>query len=113
MDHVWDGFYTGQLRESTFPGLVVTDLDYEITYTGTPFKKMIYRLRASRGGVKLKVQYYNAETYIVTDMNGVKFEPNEFDEAIGAQGEIKNSFCGENRFLGIEKILEFYLEADC
>jgi len=110
---VWDGFYTGQVRESTFPGLVLVDHDYEIVYTGTPFKKMIYTLRAQSGGVKVKVQYYNAETYIVTDMNDVKYEPNEFDDAIGAQGEITKSHCGENRFLGIDKILEFYLEAGC
>jgi hypothetical protein len=114
MDHVWDGFYTGQLRESTFPSLVETDLDYDIVYTGTPFKKMIYALRANQGGVKIRVQYYNAETYIVTDLDDNKYEPNEFDEDLGAQGEIQKSRgCGENRYLGMDKILEFYLEAGC
>lgn len=46
-------------------------------------------------------------------MNDNKYEPNEFDEDIGAQGEIKKDFCGENRYRGLEKILEFYLEAGC
>lgn len=42
-----------------------------------------------------------------------KIEPNEFDEALGQQAELKKRGCGENRFLGIEKILEFYLDEDC
>lgn len=83
MDHVWDGFYTGQVRESTFPSLVLTDSDYDIEFTGTPFKKFIYALRAKNGGVKIRVQYFNAETYIVTDLDGNKYEPNEFDEEEG------------------------------
>jgi len=40
MDHVWDGFYTGQKRESRFPSLVDAAKGgvYDITYTGTPAK---------------------------------------------------------------------------
>lgn len=84
MDHVWDGFYTGQVRESTFPGLVLTDYDYDIEYTGTPFKKMTYKLRGLSGGVLVRVQYYNAETYYVYDMADNKIEQNEYDEDLGA-----------------------------
>jgi hypothetical protein len=42
MDHVWDGFYTGQKRLARFPGIIETtnSLDrfytYNITYSGTP-----------------------------------------------------------------------------
>lgn len=113
MDHVWDGFYTGQVRESTFPGLIVTGLDYEVQYTGTPFKNMIYTVRGGSGGAKVRVQYFNAETYIVTDLAGNKIEGTEFDEELGSQAELQKKGCGENRFLGIEKILEFYLDDDC
>ena len=28
-------------------------------------------------------------------------------------GEIKQSFCGENRFIGVQNILEFYVTAGC
>lgn len=28
MDHVWDGFYTGQVRESRFPAMVEIGQDY-------------------------------------------------------------------------------------
>lgn len=36
MDHVWDGFYTGQKRMSRFPVLIETGFNYDIYYTGTP-----------------------------------------------------------------------------
>ena len=40
MDHVWDGFYTGQLRLSRFPAAVQADNGvYDLVYTGTPAKK--------------------------------------------------------------------------
>lgn len=37
MDHMWDGFYTGQVRLSRFPAQILTDKSYTMTYTGTPF----------------------------------------------------------------------------
>lgn len=46
MDHVWDGFYTGQTRLSRFPALVWAPKGsvYDMTYTGTPAKKQKFRL---------------------------------------------------------------------
>jgi len=46
MDHVWDGFYTGQTRLSRFPIIVYapTGATYDMVYTGTPAKKMKYTL---------------------------------------------------------------------
>lgn len=48
MDHVWDGFYTGQVRLSRFPILVYVPKGavYDVIYTGTPAKKMKYALRS-------------------------------------------------------------------
>jgi hypothetical protein len=44
MDHIWDGFYTGQVRLSAFPSLIEapkgSNSITEITMTGTPPKKM-------------------------------------------------------------------------
>lgn len=50
MDHIWDGFYSGQQRFVRTSGLIATGQDYEITYTGTPPFHMRYKLRGARGG---------------------------------------------------------------
>lgn len=36
MDHVWDGFYTGQIRESRFPTIVNAEPGsvYNLTFAG-------------------------------------------------------------------------------
>ena len=42
MDHIWDGFYTGQKRMSRFPAIVKASSiseEYTIRYTGTPPQK--------------------------------------------------------------------------
>lgn len=36
MDHIWDGFYTGQKRMSRFPIQIETDHHYLIDMAGTP-----------------------------------------------------------------------------
>ena len=36
MDHVWDGFYTGQKRMTRFPVIVPDKSKIHISYTGTP-----------------------------------------------------------------------------
>ena len=36
MDHVWDGFYTGQLRLSRFPTQIETGYAYVVKMSGTP-----------------------------------------------------------------------------
>jgi hypothetical protein len=38
MDHIWDGFYTGQIRESRFPVVVYAPQGavYNLTFTGSP-----------------------------------------------------------------------------
>lgn len=35
MDHVWDGFYTGQIRLSRFSALIQQGEDYWVNTTGT------------------------------------------------------------------------------
>ena len=46
MDHVWDGFYAGQIRQTRFPAVVDAELGsvYDIAYTGTPPKKQVFEL---------------------------------------------------------------------
>jgi hypothetical protein len=38
---------------------------------------------------------------------------NQWDEIIRNYGEVKQEFCGENRYIGVENIMEFYITADC
>lgn len=42
MDHVWDGFYTGQTRLSRFPGVISAGKTYSTFFTGTPPNSMRY-----------------------------------------------------------------------
>lgn len=112
MDHVWDGFYTGQVRLSRFPAQIETMGDYEISYTGTPPNKMRYKLISDIGGIKVKVYYPNAGSYsILVDGNEIPYTP--WDESLGRHGPLQKTMCGENRYVGIENFLEFYITAGC
>lgn len=55
MDHVWDGFYTGQLHKQQYSAQIATKGNYSIEYTSTPFKNMRYHMRANRGLIKVRV----------------------------------------------------------
>jgi hypothetical protein len=44
MDHVWDGFYTGQTRRSSFNAQIEAGFDYQLEFTGTPPGSMRYQL---------------------------------------------------------------------
>jgi hypothetical protein len=49
MDHMWDGFYTGQKHKSQFPSMIEATGNITIEYTGTPFKNMRYKLIGDEG----------------------------------------------------------------
>jgi len=38
---------------------------------------------------------------------------NQWDENERMYGSIKGRFCGENRYIGVKNILEFYITAGC
>jgi hypothetical protein len=38
---------------------------------------------------------------------------NQWDEIEKNYGPIKQKFCGENRYIGVKNILEFYITAGC
>lgn len=44
MDHMWDGFYTGQVHLSRFPSMIEAKGNYTVEMTGTPPGKMRYML---------------------------------------------------------------------
>jgi len=74
---------------------------------------MRYRFDASSGGIKLTIPYDTNGNYQVR-AEGVVIPPNDWDEALEQQGAItKTKGCGENRYIGIANILEFYLTPGC
>jgi hypothetical protein len=45
--------------------------------------------------------------------DGKVIEYNKWDESISMYGPVMQTFCGENRYVGVKNILEFYLTAGC
>jgi hypothetical protein len=85
MDHVWDGFYTGQIRFSRFPSLInANKAVWEIAYTGTPAKKQTFRLIHDdpTQGITIKIHYPNAMSVSVTDENKKIINMNQWDDSI-------------------------------
>jgi hypothetical protein len=81
--------------------------------TGTPPGNMRYTVKAEMGGIKLKIPYPNAGSYQVK-VDGKVVPPTPWDDEAGRQSALtKNKGCGENRFVGIENFLEFYVDAGC
>jgi hypothetical protein len=46
-------------------------------------------------------------------VDGKLVNPNQWDENLSMYGEIQQKFCGENRYIGVKNILEFYLTSGC
>jgi hypothetical protein len=68
MDHVWDGFYTGQKRQQRFPSIVdaFKESTYSVVYAGTPPKKQLFELNSLTGantGAVIKIAYPDAVAY--------------------------------------------------
>lgn len=104
MDHIWDGFYTGQKRMSRFPAVIQSPRGSvtNITFTGSPAKKMRFQLRATDeyAGTTIRIAYPSAESRKVLK-NGVVINMNNWDEGKRQYGEIQQKFCGENRYIGV------------
>jgi len=120
MDHIWDGFYTGQVRLSAFPSLILApqgeDTVTEITMTGSPPNKMKFNLYEQGAGTSLgttiRIAYPDAGSKAVYK-DGTLVEPNAWDDDIPGYGPVLQDFCGENRYIGIQNILEFYITSGC
>lgn len=118
MDHVWDGFYSGQVRESRFPAVVYAPKGsvYNLTFTGSPAKKMRFELRSDSQyvGMTIRIAYPSAQARKIIK-NGEDIDMNQWDESASppGYGEVKQKFCGENRYIGVVNIFEFYITAGC
>ena len=115
MNHGWDGFYSAMTRLSRFPALLSggNKMWYNINYMGTPPQKQRFSLRSHDTQVSIQIRYPQAGSYIILDYEGVEIPANAWDNSIRQPGLVKGQFCGENRFLGVVNILEFYLDSWC
>ena len=86
---------------------------YDITYKGTPPNGQRFSLRADYSSVVIRINYPKPGAYAITDFNGVVIDANKWDDSIKSLATIKRSRCGENRYIGVENILEFYITAGC
>lgn len=79
MDHVWDGFYTGQVRRSRFPAVIDAKKGsvYDIVYTGTPPKRQLFVLNSisTNAGLTVRIAYPDAVSYSIMK-DGVIVEMN-------------------------------------
>jgi len=56
----------------------------------------------------VRIAYPGAESRQILK-DGKRVDMNQWDESTRGYGEITRSFCGENRYIGVKNILEFYL----
>lgn len=61
----------------------------------------------------IRIFYPSAQARQIIDTDGYRIPMNEWDYAINEYGAIKQTKCGENRYVGVKNILEFYLTTDC
>jgi len=92
MDHVWDGFYTGQKRESKFPSIIEGSRGriYNATFTGTPPNNMRFSMHATKHswGATIRIHYPSAQSRnLVKDGKIIEF--NQWDESLRNYGEIQ------------------------
>jgi len=115
MDNTWDGFYAGQIRLSRFPALIDGNGGaYNISFTGSPAKKMRFLFNSNNktAGMTIRIAYPGAESRSLT-LNDKTIEPNKWNDEDQMYGPIKQSYCGENRYIGVKNILEFYIIEGC
>ena len=116
MDHCWDGFYTCQRRLQRFPALVDAKPGsvIDLTFTGAPAKRMQFWFKSQNNNANIIVRiHYPAAESKQLSKNGNVIQYNAWDESIKNYGPVKGLFCGENRFLGVQNVMEFFLNKGC
>ena len=82
--------------------------------TGSPPKNMRFKLISDdpSASMMVRIAYPSADSRQIL-LNGVRVPMNEWDDRIRNYGEIKFTVCGENRYIGVKNILEFYITSGC
>lgn len=89
---------------------------YEIIYKGTPPQKQRFTLNTWDAPVAIRIKYPKAGVYIIKDSSGKEIPANAWDNTIMQPMLLRGSrggYCGENRYVGVVNILEFYLTKGC
>ena len=74
---------------------------------------MRFRLQAEIGAIKIRIYYPNAGSYAVKANNQDK-DYTPWDQKTGRAGELTRAAgCGENRYVGVENFLEFFITTNC
>lgn len=88
-------------------------MDYQVEFTGTPAKSFRFNLIAESGAMKIKIPYDSVGSFVVF-ADGVEKDYTPWDSDIGSPAELtKAAGCGENRWVGVQNFLEFYIEVGC
>jgi hypothetical protein len=84
MDHVWDGFYSGQIRMSRFGSIFEASRGsvYDLTFTGSPAKKLKFTLNgmSKSMGATIRIAYPGSESRSIVK-DGSIVEMNQWDDA--------------------------------
>jgi hypothetical protein len=94
-------------------------MKYEVVMTGTPPKKMRWKLdtKTKAHGITIMIKFPSAlARAIIVDGEEVPYNPWVKSKEIVGQGEygpITQSFCGENRYRAVKNILEFFVTGEC
>lgn len=113
MDHMWDGFYTGQKHKSQYTAMIQTNRDYLIEYSGTPWKDQRFEMRAEKGQSMITIQYWNSISIRVYADEEL-IDPMPFDDELGVQAPLTGyKGCGENRWIAIDNRLQFIITPQC
>lgn len=109
---------SGQQRLSRFGATILaptgSHYTYELGYTGTAPQKQRFALADTQSGVIVHIKYTEQNSYSVRkESGGGIIEMNDYDKTIMMQKLINKFECGENRYVGVENILEFYISPGC
>lgn len=85
---------------------------YSVTFTGTPPGNLRFKLIGDSGSIKVGIPYPNAGSYSLVMDDEIQ-EYTEWDKEISQYAELPERKCGENRYVSVKNIFEFYLTSGC
>lgn len=76
--------------------------------------QLIQQVGGTALGTTIRIAYPDAISRSIFK-NGELYEPNPWDDELDppGRGPVTQSECGENRYIGIQNILEFYITSEC
>ena len=114
-DHTWDGFYTGHIRWSRFPGIVWSGQYYNITARGTLPNSWLFQLQATGGNTQAVVVaiYYQDPAAL----NVYRWSDNSLISPLGYSGKSLiecslTSSHGANQWYANDHIFQFVLRTE-